>query len=208
MAFLEPSLGLSPDEGTKSRLPSFSPSRRHFFALLLGALSLIAAAAQEPARAQSDTTREYQIKAAFLFNFAQFVKWPGQSFVGPGAPFKIGVLGDDPFGSALDETIRGESINGHRLTVLRSQTIEDLKDCQLVFVSRSEENHLGEILAQLDARPVLTVSEIESFARDGGDIDFYLTDGKIRFEINPQAARRCGLKISSQLLTLGRIIEP
>ncbi len=163
---------------------------------------------QEPARAQSDTTREYQIKAAFLFNFAQFVKWPVESFVRPDAPFKIGILGDDPFGSALDEIIRGETINGHPLTVVRAQRIEDLKDCQLIFVSRSEDSHVGEILAQLDSRPVLTVSEVESFARNGGDINFYLTDGKIRFEINPQSAQRSGLKISSQLLTLGKIVEP
>jgi hypothetical protein len=92
--------------------------------------------------------------------------------------------------------------------VVHAQRIGDLKDCQMIFVSRSEEDHIGEILSQLDSRPVLTVSEVESFARDGGDIDFYLSDGRIRFEINPQSAQRCGLRISSQLLTLGKIIEP
>ncbi len=78
----------------------------------------------------------------------------------------------------------------------------------MIFVCRSKEGQVGEILSRLDSRPILTVSEVESFARNGGAIDFYLSGGKVRFEINPQSARRCGLKISSQLLTLGKIVEP
>jgi hypothetical protein len=159
-------------------------------------------------RAQSTASKEYQVKAAFLFNFAEFVKWPQVSFSSPDAPFIIGVLGDDPFGSALDDTVQGETIENHRLSVVRAQRIDDLKGCQMIFISRSEEARLGEILSELGTRPILTVSESENFARDGGDIDFYLTDGKVRFEINPQAARRSGLKLSSQLLTLGRIVGP
>lgn len=159
-------------------------------------------------RAQSDGNREYQIKAAFLFNFVQFVRWPGAAFPTSDAPFYIGVLGDDPFGSALDDTIQGESINGHRLMVIRSPRIEELKDCQMIFVCRSEESRVDAILSQLNSRPILTVSEIGNFAGKGGDIDFYLSSDKVRFEINPQAAQRCGLKISSQLLSLGKIVEP
>jgi hypothetical protein len=159
-----------------------------------------------PARAES--SREYQIKAAFLFNFAQFVKWPGDSFTSADAPFCIGILGDDPFGSTLEQITRGEAIDNHRLTVVRAQRIEDLKACQMIFVSRSEGDHLEQILSQLDSKPILTVSEVNSFAHNGGDIGFYLMDGKVRFEINPQSARRCGLKISSQLLNLGKVVEP
>ena len=91
--------------------------------------------------------------------------------------------------------------------MVRAQRIEDLKDCQMIFVCRSEEGHVIEILSQLGSKPILTVSEVESFARNGGDIDFYLSGGKVRFEINPQSAQRCGLKISSQLLSLGRIVQ-
>jgi hypothetical protein len=156
-------------------------------------------------RAQEES-KEYQLKAAFLFNFAQFVKWPPDSFSNPDAPFYIGILGSDPFGSALEETIQGEAINNHRLTVVRARRIEDLKNCQMIFVCRSEEGHVGEILSQIGTKPILTVSEVESFARSGGDIDFYLSGGKVRFEINPQSALRCGLKISSQLLSLGKIV--
>jgi len=185
------------------RLP---PAPQFLFLLLLAlTLNLLGPAVLH---AQSSDSREYQIKAAFLFNFVQFVKWPGTSFNSPDAPFCICILGDDPFGSTLEETIRGETINNHRLTVVRGQRAEDLKDCQMIFVCRSEEGRVGEILSQLDSRPILTVSEFQSFVRAGGTIDFYLSDGKIRFEINPQSAQRCGLKISSQLMSLGKIVEP
>jgi len=162
----------------------------------------------ETARAQSDGNREYQIKAAFLFNFVQFVRWPETAFPSSDAPFYVGVLGDDPFGSVLDDTVQGETINGHRLMVIRSPRIEELKDCQMIFVCRSEGSRVDAILSQLNSRPILTVSEIENFADKGGDINFYLSSDKVRFEINPRAARQCGLKISSQLLSLGKIVEP
>jgi hypothetical protein len=203
MALLGFTLRHPPHERAKKRPPSLIP-RRELFALLLFILSFTASGL---GRAQ-DQSKEYQLKAAFLFNFAQFVKWPSDSFTNAETPFYIGILGDDPFGAALEETVRGEAIDNHRLTVVRAQRIEDLKDCQMIFVSRSEEGHVGEILSQLDSRPVLTVSEIESFARNGGDIDFYLSGGKVRFEINPQSAQRCGLRISSQLLSLGKIVKP
>jgi hypothetical protein len=175
--------------------------RRPFFGLLLFILSFAA-----PGLGHAQESKEYELKAAFLYNFAQFVKWPPNAFPAADAPFDIGILGDDPFGSALEETVQGETINNHRMTVVRAQRIEDLKDCQMIFVSRSEEGHVGEVLSQLDSKPILTVSEVENFAQEGGDIDFYLSDGKVRFEINPQSAQRCGLKISSQLLNLGRIV--
>ena len=177
----------------------------HFLVLVLMVLASLLGSL---ARAQSDNTREYQIKAAFLFNFAQFVKWPGTTFSSSDAPFCIGVLGDDPFGSALDDTIQGESLNGHRLMVMRSPRVQELMGCQVIFVCRSEGDHVNAILSQLNAKPILTVSEVPNFASKGGDIDFYLSSGKVRFEINPDAARQCGLKISSQLLALGKIVEP
>jgi hypothetical protein len=201
MALLGFTLWLPPVKRTQGCSP-FSKPRKPFFGLLLFILSF---AAFGPAHAQE--SKEYELKAAFLFNFAQFVKWPPESFANSAAPFCIGILGDDPFGAALDETVQGETIDNHRLTVVRSQRIEDLEACQMIFVSRSEEGHVGEVLSELDSKPILTVSDVESFAEDGGDIDFYLSDGKVRFEINPQAALRCGLKISSQLLSLGKIVK-
>ena len=187
------------------RFPVYS--RDKFLGLLVLILCVVMPNAN-PAWAQSDGSREYQIKAAFLFNFAQFVTWPQTSFPSQDAPFCIGILGDDPFGPALEETIHGEAIDRHRMTVMRAQSIDDLKSCQMIFVSRSEEGRVNEILSQLGSKPVLTIGEVESFARDGGDINFYLSDGKVHFEINSSSAQRCGLKISSQLLNLGRIVAP
>ena len=201
MAFLEIIPGLSRSRRAKSGWP-FPKRRGPLFGLLVLVLSF---ATFDLGHAQE--SKEYQLKAAFLFNFVQFVKWPPDSFPSADAPFCIGILGDDPFGSVLDDTIQGEAINNHHLEVERSQRIEDLKDCLVIFICRSESGHVGEILSQIGSRPILTVSEVDSFAREGGDIDFYLSDGKVRFEINPQAAQRCGLKISSQLLSLGKIVE-
>ena len=202
MALLGFTLWLPPFERAKS-CSTASNLRRPFFSLLLFILPFTAF---DLGHAQE--SKEYQLKAAFLYNFAQFVKWPPNAFPAADAPFDIGILGDDPFGSALEETVQGEAIDNHRMTVVRAQRLEDLKDCQMIFVCRSEEGQVGEVLSQLGSKPVLTVSEVENFAQNGGDIDFYLSGGKVRFEINPQSAQRCGLKISSQLLTLGKIVEP
>ena len=202
MAFLEIIPGLSRSRRAKSGWP-FPKRRGPLFGLLVLVLSF---ATFDLGHAQE--SKEYQLKAAFLFNFVQFVKWPPDSFTNDDAPFCIGILGDDPFGAALEETIRGETIDNHRMTVARARRMEDLKDCQMIFVSRSEEGRVGEILSQIGTRPILTVSEVGSFAQDGGDIDFYLSEGKVRFEINPQSAQRCGLRISSQLLSLGKIVKP
>ena len=152
-------------------------------------------------------SKEYQIKAAFLFNFIQFVEWPPTVFKNADDPFRIGVLGQDPFNAALEETVQGETIINHKIIVEHSMQVDDLKNCQLIFISKSEKKHVTEILSALDDKPVLTVSEIEGFAERGGGINFYLEGKKVRFEVNPDAAQHDGLKISSQLLSLGKIIE-
>lgn len=174
--------------------------------LLLGLAALLAFLA-EPLPAQSPVSREYQIKAAFLFNFAQFVEWPATAFTNTDAPLCIGVLGDDPFGGALEQTLKDETIRSHKLTVQRSRRVEDLKGCQMIFISRSEKGRMPAILSALDGM-TLTVSETEDFARRGGMINFFLDGNKVRFEINPATAQSKGLKISSQLLSLGKIIGP
>jgi hypothetical protein len=152
-------------------------------------------------------SREYQIKAAFLVNFMQFTSWPDNAFSNGDTPFCIGVLGDDPFGAALDQIVQGETIKNRKIIVQRSRSVDDCKNCQLVFVSSSEEKRLPAILARLDSDPVLTVGESRGFARRGGIINFYLEGNKVRFEINAEVARRDKLHISSQLLSLGKIVE-
>lgn len=179
------------------------PARRRLAAVLLAAG--LAFAAARPAAAETAPSREYQIKAAFLYNFARFVEWPPAAFAGPDAPLQLGILGEDPFGPALDDLARSETVQHRRLVVRRSRRAEDLRGCQLVFVSRSE--LAADILPGLGGSPILTVGDAEGFARQGGMIDFYLDANRVRFEINSEAARRGGLRISSQLLSLGRLVE-
>jgi hypothetical protein len=159
-------------------------------------------------QAEPPVSKEYQIKAAFLFNFIQFVEWPASAFTNAQAPFRIGILGNDPFGGALDQTVQGETIQNHKLKVERSQRLEGLQGCQLIFISKSEKRHVDEILPKLQAGKILTVSEIPGFASHGGMINFYVEGNKVRFEINPATAQSEGLKISSQLLGLGKIVKP
>lgn len=182
------------------------PPARLRTVLLFVLWSMTFAFVPAPAQAQGPTPREYQIKAVFLFNFLQFVKWPPEAFPEPDTPLRIGVLGEDPFGSALDEVVRDETVRDRPLVVQRSRRLEDLQDCHLLFISRSESRRIEEILSQLRGRPVLTVSEIDGFARQGGVIAFYPEGKKVRFEINADAGRHAELKLSSQLLSLGRVI--
>ena len=157
------------------------------------------------AQVQDAAPTEYQVKAAFLYNFGRFVEWPPQS--PPPSTFTICVLGKDPFGSVLDDLIKDKSIQGMKLVARRLERVEDAGDCRILFISSSEDARLGHILAVLRGRSVLTVGEVERFAHRGGMINFRLEGAKVRFEINPDAAGQAGLTISSQLLKLARIIH-
>ena len=174
-----------------------------FLWLAAVALSL----APEQIRAQGDVSKEYQVKAAFLFHFAQFVEWPAETFTNADAPFRIGVLGGNPFAGALDEIVRGETIGSRKIIVQYSRRAADLKNCQIVFVSKTEATRLPRILKEFDGQNSLTVGECDGFASLGGVLNFYLEDDKVHFEINPDAAAREKLKISSQLFRLGKIVK-
>jgi hypothetical protein len=156
--------------------------------------------------ARSAPTAEYRIKAAFLLNFTHFVEWPAAAFTSPDAPLVICVVGIDPFGEALDQTVAGESIGQRRIAIRRLQTIADSRTCHVVYISRSESNRFDEVLDAVGAvAPVLSVSDIDGFASRGGTIGFYLDRNRVRFEIGPNTWERRHLKLSSQLLRLGRI---
>jgi len=172
--------------------------------LILAAGWIMIGPPQSPAHAA--TSREYQIKAACLLNFAQFIEWPAAAFAKPDSPIIVGVLGDDPFGDALESTFRDESIHGRPLVVRRSRELDDLKSCHLLFISKSEKSRLTEILSGSGDTTAVTVGEIDEFAQRGGIINFYIDNAKIRFEVNPDAAQRKGLKIGSQLLKRARIV--
>lgn len=150
---------------------------------------------------------EYQVKAAFLYNFAKFVEWPACGNCPASDVFTIGVLGQDPFGEEIN-TIEGKRIKGKTLVVLKAATLDELKRCRVIFISGSVKDDLTRVLKELMAHPVLTVGDTLGFAEAGVMINLYTAGNKVRFEINPEAAERVNLKISSQLLKLARIVAP
>lgn len=151
-------------------------------------------------------SREYQLKAVFLYNFAQFTDWPANAFPRTNSPVVIGIFGQDPFGRALDDTVKGESINGRSLVVRRFARLEEINECQLLFISASETNRLPQILSAVKGRSTLTVGETDNFVLSGGIIRFATANNKIRLRINLDAARQANLTISSKLLRLADIV--
>jgi len=149
---------------------------------------------------------ENEVKAACLYHFAQFVKWPASAFENPGAPLVIGVLGGDPFGGALEKVIAGETVDSRKLVVKRSRRLEDLKGCHILFIGQTEAGRLPEITAALQGSSALTVSDIPQFCKQGGMIVILIERGKVVFEINAAAARLAGVRLSSQLLKIARKI--
>jgi hypothetical protein len=154
---------------------------------------------------QGTTSAEYQIKAVFLFNFARFVDWPAKAFPDPDAPLVIGVLGEDPFGPYLDETVRGERVNGHPLVVQRYRRVNEIKTCHVLFISRSEGDRLDQILGSLRGRSILTVGETDDFAAQGGMIRLSTEKNKVRMHIKLEAVKAANLVISSKLLRVAEI---
>jgi hypothetical protein len=157
--------------------------------------------------AETKPSPEYIIKAAFLFNFAKFVEWPADAFKDDLSPINLCILGTDPFGPALD-TLKDKTIKGRPFKTKRVNKVDDIEACHILFISASEKGNLKQILDAVRNSNTLTVSEIEGFVQMGGIINFIIVNQKVHFEINPAAAERSRLKISSQLLKLARIVIP
>lgn len=173
-------------------------------------VTIAAVALTFPARrvmAQESGPTEYQLKAAFLFNFAKFIDWPPSSFASPQAPFSICIFGNDPFGQAIDSTLKGQFIRGRSVTIQRVRDASQLRHCQMAFIGASEQLRLQEILQIVRGASVLLVGESSGFAEDGGAIQFQIEDKRVRFSINPEAAERAGLRVSSKLLSLATIVH-
>jgi hypothetical protein len=151
---------------------------------------------------------EYSVKAFFLYNFARYVDWPAESFKGPGDPITICILGQNPFGGALDQATTGKAVGGRPFVVRQIADIERPCRCQILFVNASDRKRVRATTADLKETGVLTVGETPGFAADGGVINFTREDGKVRFEINVEAAGREHLHISSKLLNLAHIVRP
>jgi hypothetical protein len=173
-----------------------------------GIASVLLLGAAPALTAQTIHAAEYQVKAVFLFNVAQFVEWPPQAFPDSVAPVVIGVLGNDPFGAFLDETVRGEQLGGRALEIRRYRRVEDLSDCQILFISQSERDRMNEIRARLRTQPILIVSDVDGFAEGGGMMGLFTDRKRVRIRINLQAVQAAGLTISSKLLRVADVVTP
>ena len=154
------------------------------------------------ARGQS-AQDEYQLKAAFIFHFAQLVEWPREA-TGEGNSLVLCTLGDDPFRGQLEDTVTGKQILSRMLHVRHARQLSEVRGCQLLFISKAEGKRIPGVLAELQHLPVLTVGETDGFLDEGGMIRFCLEGNKLRFEINRSAAETSGLKLSSRLLVLAK----
>lgn len=157
--------------------------------------------------ADERAAREYQVKAAFLFHFAQFTEWPADAFPRGDSPLVIAVVGrDDPFGGALERAVRGKVIGGHPIVVAHYDSPANLGPCHVLFVCDDQSDALDAVL-QKAGSATLTVADLDSFGDHGGLVRFFAEENKIRFEINLDALRRSRLKISAKLLKLARIVH-
>ncbi|MFC1735784.1 YfiR family protein [Candidatus Hydrogenedentota bacterium] len=158
-------------------------------------------------QAAQTSYEEYEVKAAFLFNFAKYVEWPEKAFADERDPIIVGVLGENPFKGRLEQIAKGKTIGERELVIRIFKRVQDIKKCHILFIGASERNNMTEILKTLEEGHILAVGETKEFALQGGIIGFTKEENKIRFEINADAAERAGLKISSKLLKLARIVK-
>lgn len=156
---------------------------------------------------QMREANEYEVKAAFLYNFTKFVEWPADAAGGSRTSMSICVVGEDLFGAMLAKTLRDKTVNGNKIVIHLLKPQDSLKGCQIGFISSSARKKLGFILSGLDGSGVLTVGETEGFAAMGGIINFVLEQDRVHLEVNVDAADRAGLKISSKLLSMAKIIR-
>lgn len=175
--------------------------------ILAAIVALLTPAALPAAGAADAPSKEYQVKAAMIVNFVQFVEWPSSAFDSDAAPIVIGVIDPDPFGDALEKLAAQKTVGSHRLAVKRFGSADAVESCQVLFVPAARDPDMPGLMRKLDGRPVMTVGETDRFPWEGGMIRFFAEDGKVRFEINPDAAQRAGLQVSSKLMKLARVFR-
>lgn len=156
---------------------------------------------------QAQLSHQNAIKARFLYNFTHFVEWPSTVFAESGAPFVIGILGDDPFGSQLDEDVLGEKVKGHPIAVERYQDVKDIINCHILFINSKDDAKIKEILGALPGKNILTVSDMLNFTTIGGIIRFITIKNKIKLQINLPASKNAELNISPKLLQVADIVR-
>lgn len=158
----------------------------------------------QPALADNGLS-EYQVKAAFIYNFAKYLEWPAESFATKDAPIQLCLVGRDVFGAPL-AAIEGRKAQGRELRVRRGVAGDEIRTCHIAFVTYTEERRVAALLAQAAGFPVLTMSDIEDFAQSGGAVGFVNADQRVQFEINLQTLQRSNLRLSSEVLKLARVV--
>ena len=189
----------------KAKVASNSRMEGRYKAILLTLMFSTRLIAAPEAQAQ-EALSEYQVKAAYLFNFLKFVEWPDESFADPLAPIVMGVVGENPFGTALPQVITGKTVQGRDLVIRVYRTGEDLRAAHILFISASERKKLPVILSGLRGSSVLTVGDMRGFLEAGGMIEFLNENDRVRFAINLTATAQARLKMSSKLLSLARVV--
>jgi hypothetical protein len=173
---------------------------------MLVLLLLLAQAARSFA-ADPQTLTEYQIKAGFFFNFTRFVDWPESAFVNASSPVFVCILGETPLTDLVTDVALGKVVNGRAVSIRRVKASDDLRQCNLLFISAEEERHTAEILASLKKANTLTVGETPGFAQAGGMINFSIQENRVKLELNLEATTRAGLKVNSKLIAVARLVS-
>jgi hypothetical protein len=182
-----------------------SPVRVRFARRAIAAALLAIASIATPVQANAPS--EHQVKAAFLYNFANFVQWPDAALGPAGAPMRVCVVGADPFGGALDDAFRDQIVQERSVQISRGPTLASVGHCHILFLSQSEQSRWPELLKELRGVPTLTVADGPPLVRQGGMVSFIVEANRVRFEINRSAAEHAGLRVSSKLLALATIVE-
>jgi hypothetical protein len=168
------------------------------------AVAIVVSGATPFASAQTATAPDADVKAAFLFNFAKFTEWPA---LASDAPITACIVGDEGVAAALAQTVRGRNISGHALEVSRPQDSTTWRTCHLLFLADDAVRRAAAELRGITALPVLTVSDGKGFSHAGGIIELYVESERMRFSINVDAVKRSGLRLSSRLLGLAKIVR-
>lgn len=169
------------------------------------ALAILLAINNLSVSAQTQPSREYQLKAAFLFNFTRFVEWPKSSLPTDDVPLVIGILGSNPFGYFLEEIVAGEKVNGHPVVIHQYKSTEEIKACHILFINISETKKQEQAISDLKTRNILIVSDDKYFLDNGGMIRLFTKNNKIKIEVNLEASKAANLIISAKLLRLAEI---
>ena len=186
----------SPHAGTKA--PCFQAGVALTLAIVFGLLIA-------PVHASTPVQSEYALKSRFLYNFCRFIEWPDSAFGSPNEPFIIGIVGDDPFGPFLNETVKGKKYHNRPIWIDHFRAPAEIRHCHLLFVSRGNAGRIDPILAAVAGKSVLTVSETEDFLSNGGMITLRAEQNRVRLKLGAEAIHSANLVVSSKLLRVAEI---